>query len=275
MEILKENIIKSFDGTELFYKKDLTNNMKAIVVIVHGLCEHLGRYDYVTQKFNEFGYGVYRFDNRGHGKSGGERGYIDNFQYFIDDTDQIVKVCIEENPGLPVFMLGHSMGGYISAAYGCKYAGKLKGQILSGAAVIDLPIFEDLKKDNIFENYPRQKSPNALSKLICRDSRVVEDYENDPLVLKETNLKLLGEVFVKGTKWLMDSIKEYKYPCLILHGGNDQIVINEASKWMYEHINSNDKFLKIYEECYHEILNEKDEKDMVIEDIHKWMEHRL
>lgn len=269
------SIIKSFDEVELFYTKDMPKNIKATIVIVHGLCEHLGRYDYLAKKFNEYGYGVYRFDNRGHGKSDGERGYVDNYKDFMMDTDRIVDLAIKENPDNPIFMLGHSMGGYIAAAYGVMYKNKLKGQVLSGAAIIDLPIFSELKESREFESNPRGKSPNALSKLISRDAEVVKNYEEDPLVLKETNLKLLGEVFVNGSLWLTQNMKKYEYPCYILHGGDDQIVTNESSKWMYNNISSKDKTIKIYEKCYHEILNEKEEKDIVIEDIHEWIESRV
>ncbi|PKM52217.1 MAG: alpha/beta hydrolase [Firmicutes bacterium HGW-Firmicutes-7] len=268
-----EGQIKSFDETELHFRKDIPNNPKAIVIIVHGLCEHLGRYDYLVEKFNQFGYGVYRFDNRGHGKSGGERGYIDNFIYFIDDADEIVKLAMEEYANLPVFMLGHSMGGFITAGYGVKYKDKLTGQVFSGPCTIQLPIFEDLEKVD-FDNEPRIKVPNSLSSIICRDEEVINAYDNDPLVLKETNQKLLGEVFVKGPVWLEENIKKYTYPCLILHGEDDRIVIPEAGKWLYREIASIDKKLKLYEGFFHEILNEK-EKDVVIEDIKDWIDKRI
>lgn len=265
----------TFDGIKLFYSKDIADSAKAVVIIVHGLCEHLERYNYFAKKLNDFGYTVYRFDNRGHGKSGGERGYVENFQDFFKDADELVDMALEENKGLPVFMFGHSMGGFITAGYGMKYKNKLKGQILSGAAITEPYAFKDLKKDNYFEKHPREKSPNALSKFICRDKNVVKDYDSDPLVLKETNIKLLGEAFIKGSKWISENVKNYEYPCLILHGEMDRIVKNEASKWMFSNIHSDDKSIKIYPKCYHEILSEKEEKDDVIEDIHKWIEERI
>lgn len=270
-----EEKIKSFDGTELFCVKNLVDYPKAVVVIVHGLCEHLGRYKYLTEKLNSFNYSVYRFDNRGHGKSGGERGYIKDFQYFFDDADKIVDLVISENKGLPVFMLGHSMGGFITAGYGIKYRNKLKGQILSGAAVIELPLADEIKKNNYFEKNPMAKIPNGLSSLICRDKNVVKAYDDDPLVLKEFTAKLMGEFGVNGAAWISQNIDKYEYPCLIIHGGNDQIVTNESAKWMFANTKSQDKEIKIYADCYHEILNEKDEKDTVIRDIHNWIEERL
>lgn len=261
------------EGIQLYFKKDLPQDQRAIFIFVHGLCEHLGRYDDLTKTFNELGYGVYRFDNRGHGKSGGERGYVEDFMHFIEDTDIIVDMVQKENPDTPIFMLGHSMGGYIAAAYGIQYPDKLKGQVFSGPATILLPIFEDLKQTD-FDAEPHKKVPNSLSSVICRDPEVVRAYEQDPLVLKETNQKLLGEVFVKGPQWLEENIKKYIYPCLILHGDDDRIVIPEASQWLYKSISSKDKSLKLYKAFFHEILNEK-EKDRVVSDIHKWVEERL
>ena len=273
MMINMDGKLESFDSTELYFKKDIPDAPKAIIVIVHGLCEHLGRYDYLTKRFNEFGYGVYRFDNRGHGKSGGEKGYIDDFMFFIDDANVLVDVAKKDYPDLPLFMLGHSMGGFIAAGYGVKYPNRLTGQILSGAATILLPIFEGLKNVD-FNADPRVKVPNDLSSVISRDEEVVKAYDHDPLVLKETNQKLLGETFVKGPAWLEENIKSYTYPCLILHGDDDRIVIAEASKWLFKEISSKDKELKLYKGFFHEILNEKD-KEMVIEDIRVWVDKRI
>lgn len=267
---------RSFDDTKIFYQKDIPEVPKAVVIIVHGLCEHSGRYDYVTQKFNEAGFIVYRFDNRGHGKSGGEQGYVEDFQYFFDDTAKIVKIAAEQYEDFPIFMLGHSMGGFITAGYGMKYPDILEGQILSGAALLENEkLTGEIKKDDYFEKHPDEKAPNALSDLICRDKEVVKKYEEDPLILKETSIKLLGEAFVKGAKWIEENIENYKYPCLILHGEDDQIVSSDSAEWFYENIPVGDKTIKIYENCYHEILNEKEEKDDVIADIVNWIEDKI
>ena len=72
-KVLSKNIMfRNKDNIELFVQKDLVEDPKAIIVIVHGLAEHLGRYDYVVSKLNDWGYSVYRFDNQGHGKSEGK-----------------------------------------------------------------------------------------------------------------------------------------------------------------------------------------------------------
>lgn len=265
--------IDSFDGTKIYYAKDIKENAKAVIIIVHGIAEHLGRYEYLKNKLLSFGYSVYRFDNRGHGKSGGRRGYIKSFSDFIKDTDKIVELVRSENKDLPIFMLGHSMGGFITACYGVSFKDKLRGQILSGAATNKLPLSLKMKCIN-FKYLIRGMVPNTLSKYLSTDTAVCRAYDNDPLVLKETSLKLNLEFSGNGIKWLVKKLPEYEYPCLILHGGNDMIVPPRCSKLFYENISSKDKELKIYPGLYHEIYNEK-KKDIVIEDVHKWIEKRL
>ncbi len=269
----RERKINTRDETELFVKHNAVDSPKAAVVIVHGLCEHSGRYDYAAAKLNAFGYSVYRFDNRGHGRSGGEQGYLDDYQLYIEDTERIVETVSGENPGLPLFMLGHSMGGFIACAYGVQNPGRLAGQIFSGAAVIFLPIFAEYELFD-FDSEAHTPISNELADIISRDTDIVQAYKDDPYVLKQFATKLMGEVFIKGAKWLMSSMDAYEYPCLILHGGSDQIVTPDASHYLYEHVSSKDKEIKIYEGLFHEILNEP-EKDTVLDDINNWIEGRL
>jgi len=263
------------DGVSLFYQMDVPEQPKAIFIFVHGVCEHCGRYQYLTEKFNSFGYGVYRFDLRGHGQSEGARGFVKSYMDYIEDTHLLVTRAHKEYPALPVYMLGHSMGGFITAAYGIQYPDTLSGQILSGTPAIELPLKDvQLLKKLPFELLQRLRVGNKLGAVVSRDPEVVKAYGEDPLNLKKSTLKMSGEMFLKGPKWMAENIKNYRYPCLILHGGEDKIVTPEASKWLFSHIGSEDKELKIYEGLYHEIFNEQ-ERDTVIEDVHTWMEKRL
>lgn len=269
--------IKTADGNDLYYTEDIPHEPKAIIVIVHGFGEHSGRYEYVKDKLNEFGYGVYRFDNRGHGKSGGERGHLKNFNYLICDANALVDLAKEEFSDLPIFMLGHSMGGFITAAYGIKHQDKLKGQILSGAATLEPIQMKGLRGEflKLLNNItPNMKIKNRLSKLLSKDQEIVKDYEEDELNLKEATLQFYVEFLINGIGWLKENMHYYKYPCLILHGGDDKIVYKEASENFYNSISSTDKQLKIYEGLYHEIFNEN-ERDMVINDIVNWLEERI
>lgn len=271
-----KDYVESFDGTRLYYEKNTFKNEKAIILIIHGLAEHLGRYEYVKKQLLSQGYGVYSFDNRGHGRSEGNRGDINRFNDFIEDTDTMVNLIKENHPGKPIYVLGHSMGGFIATSYGIKYPDKAQGQILSGAATIKPPVVTGIKSfffRLINKVNPNMRIENKVSKGISRNSSVVKEYESDPLVLKNLTLRFYVEFLIKGIGWLQKNISNYRCPCLILHGEGDTIVSYKASEILYANITSKDKTLKIYENLYHEILNE-DEKDEVIEDISKWLDAR-
>lgn len=272
----KEGYIKSFDGLELYYVKDIPDNAKGIVIVVHGFAEHLGRYEYLTQRLNDHGYGVYRFDNRGHGKTKGEKGYIEKFEDFLYDTDIIVEMVKVESSSLPIYMLGHSMGGFIAAAYEIKYKGKLKGQIFSGAATATSPQVKGIKGPMlkaINKIGPRIRIKNPITNTLCKNQEVVQNYLMDPLNLKDAALNFYVEFLVKGVKWLYDNMEQYDCPCLILHGGDDKIVSKKASENFYKRISSTDKEILIFIGLYHEIMNEKT-RDDVIDHICTWLNHR-
>lgn len=272
-----ETYIYSKDNTKLYIRKDIPKDVKANIIINHGFAEHLNRYDYVTEKLNEAKIGVYRYDLRGHGRTESPKGHIDDFMEFAEDADVMVNLANEEHSHLPLFMLGHSMGGFITCLYGLKYPNKLRGQIFSGAAVRRTPQLEGIKGDicNFLSLIlPKLKIKNPVSKDICSVAKVVDDYEKDPLVLKEATLKFYVEFLVKGTSWIGKNISKYAYPCLILHGEKDKIVPREASIFLYNNIKSMDKEIKIYDDIYHEILNEE-EKDKILLDIINWVYDRL
>ncbi len=129
----------SFDKTQLYLNREIVEEAKGVAVIVHGLCEHHGRYDYFAGLFHQAGISTYRFDHRGHGRSEGERTFFTDFNELLDDTHEVVKMAVSENPDIPVFLIGHSMGGFTVSLYGVKYPDeRLKGIVTSGALTYDL-----------------------------------------------------------------------------------------------------------------------------------------
>lgn len=267
------NYLLSKDGVQLYYEKDVPKDPIGNIIINHGFAEHCSRYDYIAQSFNEARLGVYRYDLRGHGRTKSVKGHIDNFMDFAYDADNMVNLIKEESPDLPLFMMGHSMGGFITCLYGIEYPNKLDGQIFSGAAVGRLPRVEGIKGDlyrliNMF--FPKILVKNNISKDICSLSKVVEEYEEDSLVLKEATLNFYVQFLVKGVDWIKDNIERYRYPCLITHGEKDKIVPKEIAMYLYNSISSEDKEIKIYDDLFHEILNER-EKDKILSDIINWL----
>lgn len=264
----QESMIASFDGTRLYLKKDVGASPKAIAVIVHGLCEHQGRYDYLTQNLAARGFGVYRFDHRGHGRSEGKRIYYRDFNDMLDDVNVIVELARQENPALPVFLIGHSMGGFAVTTYGMKYPGKVKG-IVSSAGVTrmntDLSAPPGMPPEDYFDN--------ALSGGICSDPAVVTAYNADPLVEKKISFGLTYAL-AAGVAWNKANSSRFVDPVLLLHGANDPLVSEKDSRQLFGDIASKDKSLRIYAHLLHEIFNEPS-KDEVIGDAIGWLEQRV
>ena len=272
-----ESYLKVRDGIELRYKKDIIDEAKAVILINHGFAEHLGRYDYVAKEFNKSGYSVYRYDLRGHGKTKSTKGHIESYEDFIEDCNEMVNLVKSENKELKVFMLGHSMGGFVTCAYGLRYPNVLEGQILSGAAVNTLPAAKGIRSNLIkgLARFAKMKMiKNIVENDICSVEQVVIDYKNDPLVLKEATANLFAQFLVHGREYINENIRDYKYPCLIVHGEKDKIVPREIGQYLYDNISSKDKEIKIYDDLYHEILNENN-KDEIIGDMVNWLDGRV
>jgi len=260
----------SFDKTRLYMVKDYVDQPKGVIVIVHGLCEHLGRYEYLAGKLNEAGYSVCRFDHRGHGRSDGKKVYYNCWTQISDDVNAVVDMVKAENEGKKLFVLGHSMGGYASTCFASRFPGKADGIILSGALTrYHTECAGPLPIDAPDDTY----SPNALGSGVCSDPAVVEAYEKDPLVEKEISVGLLNSIG-EGVNWLKENPDKFIDPVLMLHGCCDGLVSNQDSRELFGEIASEDKGLIIYPNLFHEIFNEPC-KDEVIADVLLWLSKRV
>ena len=276
-------ITDSTGGMQIYYAKNTdVQDMRAVVVMVHGLAEHLGRYNESAEALNAAGYGVYRLDNKGHGKTGvanGDQGYVEDFSEYYEDIDLVVDIAKAENPGKPVYMLGHSMGGLLTAMYGVTYTSKLDGQIISGGATGPYYLSFGLDDAAFYTAVGGANSlvPNSLTSTVCRYPAIQSYYYVDPLRLTSYTRKLQWETFGAGSKYLEDQITagNYTYPVFIIHGGDDRIVSKAFSESLNNNIDSVDKTLTIYPGLYHESLNERNEKVVVTEDIINWLDARV
>jgi len=261
---------KAFDGVELYGKVNVLDTPRAAIVMIHGLCEHQGRYDYVAGYLNRQGFGTYRFDLRGHGRSGGPRTYYSHEEEIIKDAKVFVDLALKENPGLPVFVFGHSLGGYAAAYFGTKWPGLVKGFVTTGAwtrdnkeALIGIP-------DGLDPNF---ETDNTLADAVCSDRAVVEAYKNDPYTQPKVTLGLFYAV-KKGHAWMKENATLFTDPVIVMHGASDMIVSEKDSRDFFGEIGSEDKSLFIYSGLWHEILNEPC-KDRILGDITEWLNERI
>lgn len=261
----------SFDGTQLYLNRETAEGARAAAVIVHGLCEHHGRYDYFAEQFHQAGISTYRFDHRGHGRSEGERTYYADFNELLDDTHEVVKMAVKENPDIPVFLIGHSMGGFTVSLYGVKYPDeRLRGIVTSGALTYDL--------GGLITGVPKgmdvhTKLPNELGAGVCSVAEVVDWYGKDPY---NTNTFTTGLCYAlcDGLAWFEKQAETFRYPVLMLHGEKDGLVSVEDTYRFFKEAASKDKQMKIYGNLFHEIFNEYC-RDEVIGDVLRWIGERI
>lgn len=253
-------------------------DVKGIVVIVHGYAEHSGRYNYVAEFLTRHGYAVYAFDLRGHGRSEGIRAFVRLFnEYLIDLKDFLIRVN-EKEPGRPLFLLGHSMGGAIAVLYCLKEKPLIHGLILSGPLLKISDRISPLKRTliavigTIFPKLPVVKKLNCS--LLSHDREVVRRYDNDPLVYRGKLLAREGREINLAINYIQRHMEDISLPLLILHGTGDRIVDVEGSRQLYVRAGSGDKTIKLYKDFYHEILNEP-QRDTVLSNIVAWLDaHR-
>ena len=131
-----EGTFSGVRNATIYYQSWLPDgNVKAVLLIVHGLGEHSGRYMNVVNRFVPLGYAVYALDHLGHGKSDGTREYVERFDDFTDTLARYYRMVAGWQPGKPIFLIGHSMGGLIATTYLLDHQADFRGAIISAPAI--------------------------------------------------------------------------------------------------------------------------------------------
>lgn len=265
--------ITSSDGTSLYTKVNEGYEGEAHepvnIIIVHGLAEHLDRYDYLADTLQTHHFNVIRYDQRGHGRSGGSQTYYNSDSEIVEDL-QAVITFVRTNYGNNIFLIGHSMGGYSVALYGTFYPNQVRGIITSGALTRDNKgLFSETLKDRTL---PKDSYiDNDLGKGVCSDEEVQAKYELDDLVAKHISRGLIYSL-ADGVEKLKAHADRFVDDVLIMHGLNDGLVSYEDSLQLFKEIGSTNKSLRIYDTLEHEILNESKYNSTIFEDIIDWIQ---
>jgi len=269
------------DSFELYAQSFKPASAKKVLVIQHGFGEHSGRYQNIINALEKESTAVYALDARGHGKTPGKRGHIDDFSSYASDLYELIKKARSENPQLPIFLLGHSMGGVIVAMATIRpeVAKELKGLIVSSGAFRPVVNTAQAIKKTIGTVLSKLAPAVTVDagldvNLISRDEAAVQAYKSDPLVHGKISLKMGVELFANGER-MIDEASKITLPTLVLHGDADGIANVEGSKSFYQGISSQDKTLKIYPGFYHETMNEPfADRQVVLGDIVAWINKR-
>lgn len=246
---------------------------RAILLIIHGLNEHSGRYQHLAEYFTGAGFGVYGFDLIGHGKSDGTRSFVQNFATFTNPILTILDLITEQLPDLPIYLVGHSMGGLIGTKFLIDHQDKISGAILSGSLVSVPEYVSDLtiKIGTIISKIvPKFRLIGIDKSALSRDPQVVTNYINDPLVYNGKSTARISSVINDGISYVEKKGSSISRPILILHGGQDRICDPSWSTYLHNLVSSQQNQLIIYDELFHEIYNEP-EQETVFKDVLNWL----
>ncbi len=272
-----EDSFQTLDGLKIYTAAWLPEAApKAIVLLVHGIGEHSGRYQHVAAFLNEGGYAVYALDHRGHGRSEGERAYFASFDQPVNDLKHYLDLIRQRHPHDKIFVYGHSMGALISLLFTLRHQRELDGLILSGAPLAVESTSSPLMvaAGGVLQRFlPKAPLPAIPPEYLSHDPAIVSDYAADPLNHHGAVYMRMGHHIVQGSRRVRARLPELTLPLLILHGAEDRICPPIASEWVYQQAGSADKTLRMYPALYHEIHNEP-EKTAVLADIRNWLDQR-
>lgn len=261
--MMKTEFIQS-NGQKLHTISNFVSEESPTILWVHGFAEHCLRYQGIIEFFANHGFNSVSFDLRGHGKSEGLRAFVRHFNEYLQDLNAVRNYYEQKYPKVKWFLVGHSMGGLIviryhqSSNYNNEWQFKVVSSPLLGIAA-PVPAWKKTLSKLVVKIYPQLSIPSGLNpEYLSHDKKIVEDYKNDKLVLKnatagwyEATMKAIQEAFNE-----VDKIKEGLH---FMVAGDDKLVDPNATQLFYDKIPNQAKgSMKVYPQMYHEIFNELD-----------------
>ncbi len=241
-----------------------------LVVLVHGLAEHSGRYDAVGSWLARRGWAVHAWDQRGHGRSQGERTHVARFDAFLDDASAFLARVHARHPELARVVLGHSMGGLVVASLLEREPTAAAAGVLSAAALAPPRVRGRARLVGIVRHIaPRARLPIGIDPLeLSRDPEVGRLYLEDPYVEPRMTASLAAELF-RALSRVQQAGGPSGPPLLLLHGTADRICPAAGSQAFAARCGPR-ATLRLYRDLRHELLNEP-EKEQILEEVCSWV----
>ena len=273
---MQEDSFTSTDGLKIVTRSwQPEGTGRAIVVINHGVNSHGGQYIWPAEQFAAAGFAVHVIDMRGRGKSEGKRFSIDDVAEHVGDLGQLIAIAKARDPGLPVFLLGHSAGGVVGCSYCLDHQAELAGLLCESFAYrVPAPAFLlGLIKllSGIVPGLPVLKLKNED---FSRDPAAVRALNADPLIKGEVQPVRTVAALLRAGDRMTAEFPRITLPLLVLHGTADKATVPEGSRFFHAQAGSADKTLRLYEGHYHDLLNDIGKQD-VIGDMIAWIDARL
>ncbi|MEQ1763585.1 MAG: lysophospholipase [Pyrinomonadaceae bacterium] len=248
---------------------------RAVMILVHGFNAHSGYMTWPGEQFSSNGFATYALDLRGRGKSEGERFYVEEFSDYLTDVNKLVDIARGENPGLPIYVLGHSAGGVIASSYVFEHQDEIAGLVCESFAFdVGLPHLVQLALQGLSHLTPHLHVFSLNNADFSRDPAAVEKMNTDPLIAKESQPAETASEMLKAAERLKENMPKFTVPVLIIHGTEDKATRPAGSQYFYDNAGSTDKTLKLYEGHFHDLLADVD-KEIVMSDILAWLDARI
>ena len=271
-----EQTFEGVGGLNIFMRSwNPEGEPRAVIVLVHGFNAHSGYMIWPAEQFVANGFAAYALDLRGRGRSEGERFYVEQFSDYLGDVDKLVEIARAENPGVPVYVLGHSAGGVIASSYVFEHQDKIAGLICESFALdVGLPDAAALLIKGISHIAPHLHLYTLKNEIFSRDPKAVEAMNNDPLIANEKQPAETAAELIKAAERLRENMPRFTVPMFIIHGTDDKATRYQGSQYFYDNSGSKDKTLKLYEGHYHDLLADLG-KEEVMADILAWVNERI
>lgn len=273
---VNEEIFKGVGGLKIFTRSwRPASKPQGVVVIAHGFNSHSGQYFEVAERLVAAGLVVYALDHRGRGKSEGMRFHVEKFSDYVSDLATFIQIAKLREPGLPVFLLGHSAGGVIASLYALEHQSELAG-LISESFAFELPApgFALAALKAISHFAPHIRVLKLKNEDFSRDPQVVESMNRDPLIAGENQTAKTVAELIRADDRLRIEFPRLTLPLLILHGTNDKAAKSEGSCFFNDTAGSKDKTLKFYVGSYHDLLHDLS-KETVEAEILNWIRTRM
>ena len=245
----------------------------AVLVVVHGVVEHSGRYAEMARVLNRHGVAVYGFDLRGHGRSEGDRIWVNRFDRYVADLGTYVDRIRDRHPNVPRFLFGHSMGGTIAGLFAVERPDAMAGLILSAPALVvpneRFPLLRRLAPV-ASALFPRLRLAKLGGSMMSSDPEVVAHFQVDPLVFHGRMPTRTGCEILRAGERLLQRSERLTVPLLILHGTADVVTSPDGSRELHDRSQSTDKTLKLYDGLYHDLPREP-KKEQIFAEIAQWL----
>ena len=277
-----EGYFKGYKDTQLFRQSwKFGEKPRWVLVITHGLGEHSDAYERFAQGVGMDGLHIYAYDLRGHGRSEGRWGVVERFSEYRKDLVMFFHLLRREqderglNP--PFFLLGHSMGGLITASTVIREEIQgMSGVVLSAPLMdvaVQVPVLKEKAGRFLEKWFPNQTLYNEVKyENLSRDREILKTYQRDPLRHDRISLRLYTEL-QDEMPFVRLGASRFHEPLLLQHGTNDHIADPGAAKTFCEKASSKDKTIKLYDGAFHEAYNDLG-REQVFADFQKWLEKR-